>query len=738
MPTPLLALCLSGPILALASQEAASEVEAAAEEPTDAWESQAKEFQNIASSLKRSMNSFFGDGQRQRLERILEKGARRNKARMYRVAVASMRLRAGEIGPAIELFEEVDRERPDTWDQTESFLRALAAAYLRQAETANCVAGRNPESCLLPLAGGGIHTDRGGAEKALELYRGILERTPDDLEVRWLFNLATMALGDYPDGVPEAWRIPFDRFASDREVGRMRNVAAELGVDTLNLCGGVVVEDFDGDGYLDILTSTWDPEGPLTYYRNQGDGTFEDRSDASRASDQLGGLNLVSADYDADGDPDVLVLRGAWLLDEGTIRNSLLRNDGGVFVDVTRDANLAKPARPTQTAVWGDFDGDGDLDLYVGNESRYEAEQGGGTDRGDYPSQLFVNQGDGTFESGAGPAGVSSDRFCKGVTAGDYDNDGDLDLYLSNIGANQLYRNKGDGTFEEVAEAAGVQEPTGRSFACWFFDYDNDGWLDLFVGAYDATLADLASEALGQSHKATPPRLYRNLGDGTFEDVAAAVGLARAFKPMGANFGDLDGDGWLDIYLTTGEPQLQSLMPNVMLRSVDGRSFEDVTTARGLGHLQKGHGVAFADFDQDGDADLYHQLGGFYPVDRFHNALFENPGHGNRFLYLDLVGAGANRDAIGARIRVVVAGAEGEREVHRAVGSISSFGGSPRRQEVGLGDAERIVRLEIRWPGADAAQVYEDVPLDALLRVTEGDEGFEVLDFTPFELARGN
>ena len=215
------------------------------------------------------------------------------------------------------------------------------------------------------------------------------------------------------------------------------------------------------------------------------------------ASEQLGGLNCIGGDYDNDGDVDLLVLRGAWLFDDGQIRNSLLRNNGDAgargFTDVTREAGLAEPARPTQAAVWGDFDNDGDLDLFVGNESRLET----GPPVGNFPSQLFDNNGDGTFTDIAASAGVTNNRYCKGVAGGDFDNDGDLDLYVSNLGVNRLYRNNGNGTFSDVARRAGVMEPDGRSFAPWFFDYDNDGWLDLWVGAYDAKVQDVAADYLG-------------------------------------------------------------------------------------------------------------------------------------------------------------------------------------------------------------------------------------------------
>ena len=592
---------------------------------------------------------------------------------------------------------------------------------LRQAEVSNCIRRHNRDCCLFPLARGGIHTDTGPAEQARRSLLVLLESKPDDLKARWLLNVVSMAVGDYPDGVPESYRIAPTAFDSEYDIKRFVDIAPALGLDTFNLCGGVIVEDFDGDGYLDIVTSTYDPRGPLVFYRNRADGTFEERSQTAGLDKQLGGLNCIGGDYDNDGDVDILVLRGAWLQNAGRIRNSLLENNGdGTFIDVTPQAGLAYPPFPTQAAVWGDFDNDGDLDLYVGNESRLElaGEQ-------DCPSQLFQNNGDLTFTDVAGQAGVSNDRYAKGVTAGDYDNDGDVDLYVSNAGPNRLYRNNGDGTFTDVAKQLGVTEPSRRSFACWFFDYNNDGWLDLFVAAYEANTADIAADYLGQQHGGSAPCLYRNEANGTFTNITRSAGLDHPYLPMGANFGDLDNDGYLDFYLATGDPLYESLMPNIMLRNDRGRSFQDVTTSGGFGHLQKGHGVAFADLDNDGDQDIYHQLGGFFPGDKFHNALFLNPGHANRFLSIKLVGTSTNRSALGARIRVIVDSPGGKRTFHRAVGSVSSFGGSPLRLEVGLGHASRIERVEIDWPRSNTTQVLTDVPVNSFIEVTEGGAGFQ-------------
>ena len=698
----------------------------------DGFLPQRPEFEAIAERLYGGENTYLGHGQIERFRRILENPALTVPQRIEATArLALQHLKVGHVDEAVSQLDNAVAlaETADVDVASRAMLiRMRALSHLRQAEVQNCIIRHNRECCIFPLAGGGVHAVRQPALDARRDYEAYLQLQPGDPIVGWLLNVIAMALGDYPRAVPLAYRIPPEVFDSEYDIGRFEDIAPTLGVDTFNLCGGVIAQDFDGDGLIDIVTSTYDPKGPLTYYRNLGNGRFEDLSSASRLDDQLGGLNCIGADYDNDGDVDILVLRGAWLFDNGQIRNSLLRNNGdGTFTDVTRRAGLALPACPTQAAAFGDFDNDGDLDLYITNESR---EQWGQTS---YPSQLFRNNGDGTFTDVATSAGVTNDRYGKGVTTGDYDNDGDLDIYVSNIFPNRLYRNNGDMTFTDVAPELGLTQPKGRSFATWFFDYDNDGWLDLFVAAYDASVADVAADAVGAPHRALLPCLYHNNGDGTFTNVAEEAGIAHPYLPMGANFGDADNDGWLDMYLTTGNPNYETLMPNVMLRNDGGKRFQDVSRSAGVGHLQKGHGVAFADLDNDGDQDIYHQLGGFYPGDRFANALFLNHGHGNHHLTVRLVGKKSNTHGFGARIKVVVRTPQGRREIHRAVGSVSSFGGSPFRQEIGLGDATAIERLEVFWPASGIRQTLVDVPLDSMIRVTEGEDGYEALNAPTFD-----
>ena len=711
------------------AQEAQDAVDLARPAPLG-FVSQRAEFEALAAELHDGDNPYLGRASVDVLRACLADDAVDAPSRLQStVALANKLLELGEEHEAVQLLLQAtalaERLFGEAARSRLGYVYArLCVAWLRESEVENCVLRNNARSCVFPLEGGGRHVVGQSARRAFELLQLMARAQHDDLTAVWLLNVAAMAVGEYPAGVPPDLLLPPSAFASEGDVGRFEQAAKRLGVDAFSLCGGVACDDFDGDGWLDLLTSSFDPSQPHVLYRNTGQGGFEDASAASRVDDQLGGLNLVAGDPDGDGDQDVLVLRGGWMKQDGRMRNSLLLNDGaGVFRDATRAAGLADPARPTQTAVFGDFDGDGRLDLYVGNESRLPEDPSG-----DNPCQLFHNRGDGTFLDVAREAGVTNDRYAKGVTVGDCDNDGDLDLYVSNVGPNRLYRNQGDGTFIDRAPIDGVVEPSGRSFATWFFDQDQDGWIDLFVAAFRADPGDLAAQALGRPHHAELPRLYRNQRGAGFVDVAAQLGLSRVMLPMGANFGDIDDDGWFDIYLTTGDPSFETLMPNVMLRADQGRGYQDVTVSGGFGHLQKGHGVAFADLDHDGDQDIYHQLGGFYPGDAFYNALFLNPGHDQHWLKLELVGVSANRGAVGARVRVVLQTPNGLRTLQRAVGSVSSFGGSPHRVELGLSRALGVQRLEVDWPPPRmGTQVVLGVPMDAFVRITEGRDGFEQL-----------
>lgn len=615
-------------------------------------------------------------------------------------------------------------------------LNLKAAAYLRMAEEQNCHLTTSQDACLLPIRGGGVHSRREGATHAAETLLEILSLTPQDLQARWLLNVAHMTLGSYPQGVPEPFLIPPEVFASEHPMPRYDNVAREAGLDLFGLSGGVVLDDLDGDRRLDLMISHLGFGDQTRLFHNRGDGSFEDRTQQAGILGEVGGLNLVSTDYDNDGRVDVLILRGGWMGSEGRFPLSLLRNEGdGRFSDVTVAAGLLRFA-PTQTAAWLDYDGDGWLDLFIGTES---------TPSSPHPCELFHNNGDGTFTEVGRETGVDVTGFVKGVTAGDYDNDRRPDLYLSLLGgSNILLHNEGPTGaageravwhFTSATDAAGVAQPLA-SFATFFFDYDNDGWEDLFVAGYsiESIARDVTADRLGLPTDAERGRLYRNRGDGSFEDVTVEAGLYRVVPAMGLNFGDLDSDGFLDIYLGTGNPDLTSIVGSRMFRNAEGRVFQDVTTAGNFGHLQKGHAIAFGDVDNDGDQDVFAQMGGALLTDNAFSALYRNPGNRNHWLGVELVGVTSNRRALGARLKVTIETEGGPRTVFRTVGSGGSFGCGPFRQQLGLGSASRIVALEIFWPVTGDTQRLPDLELDQWYEVREGVEEARRLDLPRFAL----
>ena len=622
---------------------------------------------------------------------------------------------------AYRLLPEVKEEIAPEW--ITRLLFRFGMAYLRLGETRNCSLRNSPDSCLLPLRSGGIYVEQEPARHAIKYFKECLEhaeaRSDPYYSALWLLNIAYMTVDAYPDEVPPEYLISPDKFESEEPFPRFRNVAERAAVDTFSLAGGVVTEDFDRDGYLDLLVSTFDPSGQVRLFINNRDGSFSENTSQAGLDGLFGGLNMVQADYDNDGDADVLILRGGWMASQGRHPNSLLRNNGdGTFTDVTFEVGLGDHHYPTQTAAWSDFDNDGDVDLYIGNETTPELAS---------PCQLFLNNGDGTFTDIAGSAGVTNDRFTKAVVWGDYDHDGLPDLYASNIqGANRLYHNDGDATFTDVAPSLGVTGPM-MSFPVWFWDFDNDGALDLFVSARGANIGELAAAYLDLGFSGELSHLYRGDGRGGFQEVAKERNLTQPSAPMGSNFGDLDNDGFLDFYLGTGFPPYHSLMPNVMFRNKAGRRFVDVTTAGGFGHIQKGHGVVFADFDSDGDQDIFEQLGGFFTGDRFQDVLFENPGFDNHWITIELAGVESNRSAIGASIRVQVREDGRSRSIYKHVNSGGTFGANSFRQTIGLGKAEQIERLEVFWPASSRTQTFRNVPLDRFIQVVETADRFSIL-----------
>jgi hypothetical protein len=522
--------------------------------------------------------------------------------------------------------------------------------------------------------------------------------------------------GGYPQAVPRQHLLD-PRFlnAPAPTMPRFEDVSVGLGIDTFSSGGGVAADDFDGDGWIDLLLSSADLGDDVQLLRGVGEGQFEDATFAAGLSGISGGTNVSHADYDNDGDLDLYVVRGAWLGALGQHPNSLLRNNGdSTFTDVTLDVGLGS-RRPSTAAAWADYDGDGDLDLFVANHTVGDS---------DWHNELFRNRGDGTFEDVAADAGVRARGNAVGAAWGDYDDDGDPDLYVSYFrGPNRLLRND-NGQFVDVAEALGVAAPK-NSYTVWFWDVDNDDDLDLLVNSYrtpQTAIPDLwyyAADLLGREQPADTPRLFLNQGAEGFVDATAAYGISRVMLATGGNFGDLDNDGFLDFYVATGYPGIEAVLPNLMYRNRNGGAFQDVTWAGGFGHLQPGQAVVFADYDNDGDQDVYTRVGGLLPRDQFRDALYQNPGFDRNWLAIELRGTRSNHFGVGAVVRAEFRDGDSERVIRRVVGATGSYGANPNRLHLGLGQAQRVERLEVFWPASGERQTFRRVEANQRLLIRE-------------------
>jgi hypothetical protein len=663
-----------------------------------------------ATSLDEIHKAFAGIGHRNidKIDADLARGLKSDQEVQFLLIKTAMFLYEGEPAQAYDVLQETRRrveasdKLSEQWLYTVIFFQGVAG--LRRGETENCIECRGEGACIFPLGPTALHTRPAGSRLAIQHFTEYLRQFPDDQGVRWLLNLAAMTLGEYPGGVLPEYLLTFDRFGAEADIGRFRDISDRTGVNRLNMAGGAIMDDFDNDGLLDIVTSTWDAGQGMALYHNKGDGTFEERTDATLRQ-QVAGFNIVQTDYNNDGLLDIFVSRGGWM--RMPMRSSLLRNNGdGTFTDVTREAGLVEPVN-SLAAAWADYDNDGWLDLFVCCEKG--------------PNRLYRNRHDGTFEEVAFRAGVhGKEQTGKGAAWIDYDNDGWPDLFVTYLdGTPQLFHNDHDGTFADVTAALGITGPRS-GFSCWAFDYDNDGWPDLFATCYERSLDDLVRGMTGQpAHEGMDvTRLYRNLGGKRFQDVSKETGVDKVFATMGSNFADFDNDGYLDFYLGTGDPYLETVVPNRMFKNMGGKRFADITTTSGTGHLQKGHGVACGDWDRDGNVDLFIEVGGSTPGDRYHNVLFQNPGQGNNWLTVKLIGKKTNRAAVGARIKVVTAG-EQPLTVYRHVTSGSSFGANPLQQTIGLGKAAAVATLEISWPTSRTTQVFHDVAVNRAVEITE-------------------
>lgn len=656
--------------------------------------------------------------------------------------LATEQLNAGHTEEAIENLEYLNDKLNNgvfipglsnyAIEYTDDF---LALAYIRLGEQQNCLNNHTSASCIIPIQGEGIHTLQYGSSKAISHLKNILKSSSSDLTNRWLLNIAYMTLGGYPENVPEKYLIPINE-SQDTIIDKFHDIADKANIAVNGLAGGCIIDDFNNDYYYDFIISEWHPKGQLRYFVYDQQQGYIEYTEEAGLKGLTGGTNTIQGDYNNDGFLDIFITRGGWLYEYGKHPNSLLRNNGdNTFTDVTKESGILS-FHPSQTASFSDFNNDGWLDIFVGNES---------TKNELHPCELFINNAKGGFNEIAYQAGVSvssekNDYYVKGVTSGDYNNDGWQDIFISTFNedkSNILMENlgideKGQLKFKDVTKSAGLHEEIS-TFPTWFWDFNNDGWLDIFVAGYlrstpfGSISGDIAAEYLNFPHEAETAKLYLNQKNGKFIDISEKASINKILYAMGANYGDIDNDGWLDMYLSTGEVNLNSIIPNRMFRNDQGIKFVEVTQSSGLGHIQKGHAISFADIDNDGDQDIYAVMGGAYEGDIYRNALFENSNHNeNNWISIKLIGKESNRSAIGSK--VLIKTNDKNFIITREINSGGSFGASPLRAEIGLGKLEEIDTLIIKWAGTNYIQKLTNLKTNKFYEIIEENDRPRVIE----------
>jgi hypothetical protein len=507
------------------------------------------------------------------------------------------------------------------------------------------------------------------------------------------------------------------------------------------LGASAAVADFDGDGFDDLFVTDSAVDGRNRLYRNNGDLTFTDvaaaagigtGNDATNAS-----ADSLWLDYNNDGRPDLFVVRFG--------RSQLFENLGAAkFKDVTEAAGLGRYINAI-TAVAFDYDRDGDVDLFVGGyfqptnlfkpdtprffpESFETANNGGGL-------HLFRNSGDGTFVEVTEKAGFRLSGWTLDVGHADADGDGWDDLYVAcDFGTDRFFRNNGDGTFADITEKAiGIDTKKGMN-AEWG-DFDGDGLLDVFV-------TNITDEYMREGNF-----LWKNNGNLTFTDVSRETGVHDTGWGWGGKFFDYDHDGWLDLYVTNGwvsagpENYVTDVFEMIVRPNVDladarswppmgnktlsgyqkkklfhnqrGQLFVDHAARHGVDSIRDGRGVAIADFDNDGRLDMFVANANAAPF--LYRNVAPRTGHWAQFV---LAGTKSNRVAVGAQVRVT---AGGRTQLRMVDGGNSFAAQSTARVHVGLASATSIDKVDVRWPSG-LRQTFEKLPVDRIVRIVEGEK----------------
>ena len=540
--------------------------------------------------------------------------------------------------------------------------------------------------------------------------------TPDDIRYRWMLRALTLHSGRPESTIPKEFRLKIPQQGSSSGF-QFRDVTNDTNTARLALGRGAAWGDFDNDGREDILVGA--ERAPFCLFHNRGDGTFEDVASKMGLTDPVG-LGCYASqfiDYDNDGFQDIFLTSNGW---GGGGRLFLFHNeDGKRFIDVTESAGLAGPVNAFGSA-WADYDNDGRVDLAVA--TGIIDPEGGDHIR------LYHNEGNGKFREVGEVAGLTQKARWISLCWGDYDGDGHQDLLATSYDAGPfLFRNLGDGRFVDVSVQAGIRTQVA-AYTPALFDYDNDGNLDLFICTYpggDFTVKNMIEAKLSGAAvpRAQRQLLFRNNGDGTFRNITESAGITGWYGGMSTQVGDFDNDGFDEITIGTGNPELDWTEPKPLFHNDGEGRFTDIGEPSGLVHFGMLHGTALADYDDSGNLSLFGSFGGFYWGSRETSRLYRNVGSGNLSLEVRLIGTHSNRDAIGAKVSAVA----GKRRIFKWVNGGNGFGcNNSRVVHLGLGREKQANVLQVEWPSG-FRQSFKNVPAGQKIEIIEGKDSVRSL-----------
>jgi hypothetical protein len=633
----------------------------------------------------------------------------------------------GNFPQAIALIEKSIREK----GESESRLFWLAMSYLREAEAQNCLCklmhqprehgeqskGSECHSggrlCCLPLQR--FHDKPEYARAAAKTLERLLERyAPQKRLYQWLLNFCNMTTNAFPQGVPETYRIATkftDAFYGEgaQETAKafehllFEERSKDFGVNLYGTGRGVAVEEFQKDGYLDIVTGGGFEE--VHYFKNVRGERFEDITEQVGLAGVKQPFMITAADYDNDGWQDLFICRPFG-------RYQLFHNNGdGTFTDVTASSGLLDVLGDAEIAAtwvpaWGDVNNDGYLDLFLAQWGMKLPWVRGVMAKPRMDSKLLINK-NGRFVDGTKEYGLSEiveDQYFIGAAFGDYDNDGYPDLFLSSPTRNTsvLLRNVLGRRFERTDL---IRRPEG-GFVAAFVDIDHDGRLDIFQAGFADATTSVEMAVFGDhldKYRSGHSTIFLQSDTGAFVERSDIFDMPMG--TMGASFGDINNDGAYDFYLGTGDPEGWFILPNLMyIGQTEGTRcvprMRNVSMTNGFGSIQKGHGIVFFDFDNDGRQDIFCSLGGMWPADRWPSQLFVNRSRlSNTWVKIRLRGRQTNYFGVGCTIKVIAENDNREEIIrYYHMDNKTGFGSAPYLAHIGLMNATRVKQVKVYWP----------------------------------------